>query len=68
MVVCILAMLLTVLFMNGEAVGIVKAEAQSLYADRLFDDSQVHTIDIVIDEADWQAILDNPTAKEVSDL
>ena len=63
-VVCILAMLLTVLFMNGEAVGIVKAEAQSLYADRLFDDSQVHTIDIVIDEADWQAILDNPTAKE----
>ena len=57
--VCVLAvvvaMLITVLFMNGEALGIQAAATVMGYEDRLFDNSKVHTIDIRID--DWDAFL-----------
>lgn len=33
------------------------------YANALFDDSYVHTIDIQIDEDSWADLLENPTAK-----
>ena len=51
----IVAMLITVLFMNAETLGIQAADKVMGYEERLFDAEKVHTIDIVID--DWDAFL-----------
>ena len=49
-----LALMLTLLFFAGEALGLQAAAKTMGYEDRLFDTSQVHTIDIVMD--DWQNV------------
>ena len=51
-----LALLLTVLFVNGESLGIQEASKAMGYETRLFDTSQVHTIDIVMD--DWDGFIE----------
>ena len=51
-----LALAVTVLFANGERLGLQAAAAGLGYEARLFDASRVHTIDIVID--DWEGFLD----------
>lgn len=51
----ILAMLISVLFLNAEALGIQAADKVMGYEERLFDAENVHTIDIIID--DWEAFL-----------
>ena len=52
----VLALVLTVLFMNGAKLGLTPASAAPGYETRLFDPSKVHTIDIVID--DWDAFVE----------
>ena len=58
--ICILvtvcALVVTVLFMNGESLGLTPASAAPGYETRLFDPSRVHTIDILIE--DWDAFLE----------
>ncbi len=44
-----LTLLLTVLFVNGEALGLQPASRTQGYEARLFDTARVHTIDIVMD-------------------
>ena len=44
-----LALLLTILFINGEALGVQALTQELGYVSRLFDTGRVHTIDIVID-------------------
>lgn len=61
--VCILAIVLTIAFMNGKSLGIV-AKNQSNYESKLFDDSEVHTIDIIIDENSWNEMVQNASDKE----
>ncbi len=62
-VVMVLAILLTVIFMNGEAFGMVADDSVSYdYEDTLFDDSYVHTINIEVE--DWDAFLENATSEE----
>ena len=51
-----LSLLLTLLFLNGEALGIQPAAQALGYETKLFDTSRVHTIDIVMD--DWEGFLD----------
>lgn len=51
----VIAMVVTLLFMNGENIGI-KAQATTGYEKRLFDTSKVHQIDIVMD--DWDGFLE----------
>lgn len=51
-----LCLLLTVVFMNGEALGIRPAATVMGYEARLFDTEGVHTIDIVMD--DWDGFLE----------
>ena len=51
-----LSLLLTLLFLNGEALGIQPAAQALGYEAKLFDTSRVHTIDIVMD--DWEGFLD----------
>ncbi len=53
----ILSLILTILFMNGEAFGL-QAGAKTLgYETRLFDTSKVHTIDIVMDN--WDTFIED---------
>lgn len=61
-VVVALALILTVLFMNGESLGIQIASRTKGYESRLFDTSTVHTIDIVMD--DWEGFLESCTDEE----
>ena len=66
--ICILAVvaaiLISVLFMNG-AGFFVRAQGKTMgYEDRLFDISEVHTIDIVID--DWDAFLQTAQSEAYS--
>lgn len=51
-VVLALTLVITVLFMNGEGLGIKKASTVMKYERTLFDNSKVHTIDIVMDNWD----------------
>ena len=52
----VLALALTVLAVNSEALGLQADGIRLGYEDRLFDASRVHTIDIVMD--DWEAFLE----------
>ena len=61
-VITVLALLITILFMNGEALGLEAAPRSMGYESTLFDTSRVHTIDIVID--DWDAFLETATGEE----
>ena len=56
-VVIVLAVLITLLFMNGTAFGIQTSEHAVGYEGRLFDASRVHHIDLVVD--DWDDFLAN---------
>ncbi|SDA62169.1 Spore coat protein CotH [Butyrivibrio sp. INlla18] len=63
--VTIIAVLVTVLFMNGSAIGITADDSVEMgYEDLLFDDSYVHTINIEID--DWDSFLETATSEEYS--
>ena len=50
-----LTLLLAMAFMCGEALGLRTASAEMGYESRLFDTSQVHTIDILME--DWDGFL-----------
>ena len=60
--VMVLALVLTVVFMNGESLGVQAASSAPGYESRLFDTAAVHTIDIVMD--DWEGFLDTCTNEE----
>ncbi len=49
-------LVITVLFMNGAALGIKSAVKVMGYESRLFDNSRVHSVDIVAD--DWDSFID----------
>ena len=53
---------LTVLFMNGASLSIEVMARTMGYENRLFDNSRVHTVDIVMD--DWDEFIDNTTSEE----
>ena len=55
-VITAVCLLLTLLFMNGEALGLQTASRSMGYEDTLFDTGRVHTIDIVID--DWDSFIE----------
>lgn len=61
-VAVVLSLLITILFMNGEAFGILAASKVMGYENRLFDTSKVHTIDIVMD--DWDGFVATCTNEE----
>lgn len=50
-------LLLAIFFINAERFGIKRASSVPGYEGRLFDDSLVHTIDIVMD--DWDEFIEN---------
>lgn len=56
------ALLIVVLMCNGEKVGIKSADKTLEYEKRLFDDSRVHSIDIIMD--DWDEFIDSALKKK----
>ena len=56
LVAALLAIVLCAVFVNGEALGIQQLSKVMGYETRLFDTSQVHTIDIVMD--DWDGFIE----------
>ncbi len=52
----VIAMVVTVVFMDADLSGLITASASCGYEDRLFDTSTVHSIDIVMD--DWEGFLE----------
>lgn len=61
-VVLALTLIITVLFMNGEKLGIQIKTSSMGYESRLFDTSTVHTIDIVMD--DWDEFISECKSEE----
>jgi len=55
-------LLITILFMNAEAIGITSSDCTYGYETRLFDRSYVHTMDIVMN--DWDELIENATSEE----
>ena len=63
--VIVLTLFLTVVFINGESLGVVPVMAQNGYASGLFDNSRVHSIDIVME--DWEGFLSTCENEEYSE-
>ena len=57
-----LILVVTIIFMNGNALGIEAKANKMGYENRLFDNTKVHTIDIVMD--DWDEFIANATSEE----
>ncbi len=64
-IVLAVTLALTLVFMNAGRLGVQTVSAAVGYASRLFQDSEVHTIDIVMD--DWDSFLANCTDEEYVD-
>ena len=62
--VIILALMITILFMNGSALGLQAVPGTMGYEGRLFDPSRVHTIDIVMDG--WDSFIETCENEEYS--
>ncbi len=60
----VIALVISILFMNGSALGIQSTVNTMGYEDRLFDISRVHTVDIVIDN--WETFLETARSEEYS--
>ena len=57
-----LILVVTILFMNGGALGLEVMAHTMGYENRLFDNTRVHTIDIVMN--DWDEFIANATSEE----
>ncbi len=64
-VVLALTLLLTILFVNGESLGLKTASSVMGYENKLFDTSKVHTINIIMD--DWDSFVENCQSEEYSE-
>lgn len=55
-------LIITILFMNGASLGITVKARTLGYETRLFDNSKVHSVDIVMD--DWEELIENAADEE----
>ena len=63
LIVCLM-FVIAVLFTCGGSIGLTVSASTMPYESGLFATDRVHTMDIVVDEGDWQELLDNASAKE----
>lgn len=61
-IVTVLTLVITILFMNGTSLSIEVMAHMMGYEDRLFDNTRVHTIDIVMN--DWEEFIANAASEE----
>ena len=62
--VMMLALVITILFMNGRSWGVTPVFAAPEYEKRLFDQTRVHRIDIFMDH--WEDFLENAAEESYS--
>ncbi|MCE5234945.1 MAG: CotH kinase family protein [Clostridiaceae bacterium] len=62
--VVVAALIFTVLFSYTPLFGIEAAQSKLQYADKLFDDSVVHALDISVDTDDWAGLIESAGDKE----
>lgn len=60
----VLSLILTLVFINGEQLGITKTAYAAAYENRLFSTDKVHSIDIVTD--DWESFIKTAQSEEYS--
>ena len=58
------SLVIAILFCNGKVLGIESAERVIGYENRIFDNSRVHTFDIVMN--DWDSFIENCESEEYS--
>ena len=63
-IISVVMVLITVLYVAGSSLGLTVVKAEMPYTQSLFSTDSVHTLDIVVEEADWQELLDNAQSKE----
>ena len=63
--VTVLFVISAILVMNGRDIGLALLETRMGYEEKLFDNTKVHTIDIVID--DWEELIANAESEEYYD-
>ena len=61
-IVTSLILVITLLFMNGSTLGLETSPRSMEYENRLFDNTKVHTIDIVMN--DWDDFITDATSEE----
>ncbi len=66
-IVLALSIMLTLVFMNAEKLGFTEGVNTSKYEYQLFGELAVNSIDITVDEDEWQDMLDNASDKEYID-
>ncbi len=64
MVIIAVTLVITILFCNGQAIGIKTTAHTVGYENRIFNHSKVHTLDIVIN--DWDSFLETCESEEYS--
>ncbi|GHU95194.1 hypothetical protein FACS1894208_07600 [Clostridia bacterium] len=62
--VVVAVLVLAVAFMYSPNLGVTIAHTQPEYASALFSTDKVHTIDIQVKDADWDAMIENAQAEE----
>lgn len=63
LIVCLM-FVIAVLFTCGGSLGLTVSASTMAYESGLFATDRVHTMDIIVDEGDWQEMLDSASAKE----
>lgn len=58
------ALIFTCLFASGKLGFITPSSSDAAYAEKLFDKSYIHTINIEADQNNWQSMIDNASAEE----
>lgn len=62
--IVIITLVTAIAFITSSRWGVEIVHSQPAYAEKLFDTSQVHTIDIVVKDSDWEGMLANAQAEE----
>ncbi|SHH41884.1 CotH protein [Anaerosphaera aminiphila DSM 21120] len=62
--IVVITLIITLLFINGKRLGVEEVHANLPYEDSLFSTDKVHNIDIVVDEADFNEMLENAMDEE----
>ena len=63
-IITCITVIITLLFINGEEIGIITYSSAPAYQTKLFDKSKVHNIDIIIE--DWESFLETAPKEEYS--
>ncbi|MDM8533779.1 CotH kinase family protein [Clostridiaceae bacterium HSG29] len=62
--IIIISIIFVGVILNAEAFGIEATDALTTYESTIFNDNYVHNINIIIDDSDWEDLIENAAEKE----